>query len=238
MFRSEVYISSETNVEATDCCTAADCNKERVYAGDMDLKYCSKHRCNQDGCDGIKVSGNTYCETHTCEAADCLAWVPGGGPGDASRYCERHRICQHVDCNRFAFTRENGQGCMHCGAHYCHFAGCEEPRDRSGGGEYCQTHTCADEGCSKGRARENGFFCKSHECARAGCQFRAWLGQWCAQHQCARPGCKDEAAANHYCSKHLVCPVDSCGRFRLIEGGVVRGACEDREFDQAVIPDS
>lgn len=212
-----------------DSCSANDCSKERVHERDVDLKYCPEHRCSQEACNRSKAAGSNFCVVHTCEAPNCLAWVPGGDPGEVSRYCERHRICQHGDCNRFTFTRENGQGCLHCGAHYCHFADCDKPRDRVGGGDYCQAHTCAEEGCSKGKAKEGGFFCKSHECAWRECRNHVWLGEWCPQHQCARPGCADEAVANHYCNKHLVCPVDRCGHFRMLDGDSIRDRCEERK---------
>ncbi|KAG7136462.1 hypothetical protein HYQ45_006014 [Verticillium longisporum] len=125
-------------------CLALDCKNERFYSSESDLKFCADHRCTSPGCDRPKHTG-PFCASHTCEAPNCLAFaVGGGGPGEPTRYCDRHRVCQHDQCERFTHARENGGLSNFCGAHYCAWDGCEQAREGAGEGEHCKAHSCIE----------------------------------------------------------------------------------------------
>ncbi|PNH39511.1 hypothetical protein VD0004_g7391 [Verticillium dahliae] len=211
-------------------CLALDCKNERFYSGESDLKFCADHRCTSPGCDRPKHTG-PFCASHTCEAPNCLAFaVGGGGPGEPTRYCDRHRVCQHDQCERFTHARENGGLSNFCGAHYCAWDGCEQAREDAGEGEHCKAHSCIEVACVKGRTSAEGFFCKNHECDTKECRFRRWRGEYCPEHQCGKPGCAEEGTTDHYCSKHGTCSMVGCDRFRFADGSNVRDWCEEREF--------
>ncbi|CRK34031.1 hypothetical protein BN1708_016307 [Verticillium longisporum] len=199
-------------------CLALDCKNERFYSGESDLKFCADHRCTSPGCDRPKHTG-PFCASHTCEAPNCLAFaVGGGGPGEPTRYCDRHRVCQHDQCERFTHARENGGLSNFCGAHYCAWDGCEQAREDAGEGEHCKAHSCIEVACVKGRTSAEGFFCKNHECDTKECRFRRWRGEYCPEHQCGKPGCAEEGTTDHYCSKHGTCSMVGCDRFRFADG--------------------
>ncbi|EGY19999.1 uncharacterized protein VDAG_02015 [Verticillium dahliae VdLs.17] len=210
-------------------CLALDCKNERFYSGESDLKFCADHRCTSPGCDRPKHTG-PFCASHTCEAPNCLAFaVGGGGPGEPTRYCDRHRVCQHDQCERFTHARENGGLSNFCGAHYCAWDGCEQAREDAGEGEHCKAHSCIEVACVKGRTSAEGFFCKNHECDTKACRFRRWRGEYCPEHQCGKPGCAEEGTTDHYCSKHGTCSMVGCDRFRFADGSNVRDWCEERD---------
>ncbi|ROT43461.1 hypothetical protein SODALDRAFT_266365 [Sodiomyces alkalinus F11] len=222
-------------------CNHTDCRNERSYTGDADLKYCSEHRCSIAGCTHPREGPGLFCEGHTCEAPNCLAPVPGGGdPGQPTRYCERHCICQESHCQRFAHVRASGSLSLHCGAHYCHWEGCDKARESEAGSgaEHCKEHTCIEPGCAKGKTKADGYFCKNHECETKECRFRRWLGDFCPAHQCGKPGCDKEATTNHYCELHLTCSLVGCNRFRMVVGGTVLDRCEERELPAYSSPTS
>ncbi|KAM0323000.1 hypothetical protein ACHAQA_009099 [Verticillium albo-atrum] len=211
-------------------CLALDCKNERHADGEADLKFCSDHRCTSAGCDRPKQDG-PFCAPHTCEASSCLAFAMGGGnPGEPTRYCDRHRVCQNGQCERFTHARENGGLSNFCGAHYCAWDGCDQAREHLGHGEHCKAHMCVETGCVKGKTKEEGFFCKNHECDKKECRFRRWRGEYCPEHQCGKPGCAEEWTTDHYCAKHLTCSIVGCDRFRMVDGANIQDRCEEHFF--------
>ncbi|KAF6792987.1 NFX1-type zinc finger-containing protein [Colletotrichum sojae] len=218
-------------------CLQQGCDSERFHPNGVDMRYCPAHVCIQRDCSSPREPGSENCISHTCAAPACMAACPGaaGDANDASRFCDRHRMCSRTGCRSFAFVRPDGVSMPFCGAHYCRWegdGGCDAERDPAAEDKTCAGHICVDPGCL--RARDHGLegaqWCKdSHECKFRDCRWRRWLGDWCPEHQCGRPGCDRRGEHNHYCDRHRPCRTPGCDRFRWVDGENIMETCQERE---------
>ncbi|OHE90481.1 hypothetical protein CORC01_14222 [Colletotrichum orchidophilum] len=199
-------------------CLQQGCANQRNHPNGVDYRYCPDHRCDHQDCTNPKASPSSFCASHTCAAPSCLARCPGatGDPHDASRHCDRHRMCAAAGCRRFAHVSERGVTSAHCGEHYCKF----EPACNNGraedADETCAAHTCEERGCTRPKTRHRrdaGRYCKRHECETDDCWERKWLDkcktqQPAAAGQAAIPESSTEA-------RYQNCAVVGCQQLRV-----------------------
>lgn len=156
--------------------------------------------------------------------------MSGGEFGDPVRFCERHRRCLKLYCDRFCHVRENGLPSPFCGAHYCEFSDCGNEREAAA---HCREHTCGEPGCMKGRESMTGLYCKEHGCKTKGCHMKRIGREYCPYHECVVDGCEAEAKTNRHCEDHQR-PEGGYERRRQTLGGTTFATREDGKFNYEI----
>ena len=192
--------------------------------------YCQLHSCTQAGCPEAGEHGPfSYCYRHTCQQEHCASFAMG--LGNDRGYCDMHRQCARMGCNRRCHRRDNDEAAVFCGDHYCHRAGCNEERMAGHNTRHCIRHTCRYDGCWRGKTTAgDSDFCREHECRRVDCRFGRYMGMYCHRHTCIIQDCSLEARADDRCDHHKKCDVPGCLESVFIQGHTRHEGCERREY--------
>lgn len=103
------------------------CKCEDSGCGNLRIgeSVCSGHKCEYQGCQGVKIAGSSYCGRHKCTL--CSSFVK-----NETRYCDNH-LCKQIGCSETTY-----QSSGYCPSHKCEVDGCKGYRRN--GSRFCPNH--------------------------------------------------------------------------------------------------
>jgi len=208
-------------------CTKASCDEPRWFSNNPRAAntFCEEHfySCRVAGCSSFPASPPSsddqppsYCEAHSCNAAECSA-----PPQAGSTFCQNH-LCGVRKCTGSGASRS--QGYHYCNEHTCKAYNCANQKSSSG--VACRQHRCAVANCQEPEANtaEGRTCCELHACQLPGCgnpsrhaQNPAKVSPFCTDHDCRAPGCeraRDLDGGRSYCEAHDLCGKVGCERIK------------------------
>jgi len=208
-------------------CTKASCDEPRWFSNNPRAAntFCEEHfySCRVAGCSSFPASPPSsddqppsYCEAHSCNAAECSA-----PPQAGSTFCQNH-LCGVRKCTGSGASCS--QGYHYCNEHTCKAYNCANQKSSSG--VACRQHRCAVANCQEPEANtaEGRTCCELHACQLPGCgnpsrhaQNPAKVSPFCTDHDCRAPGCeraRDLDGGRSYCEAHDLCGKVGCERIK------------------------
>lgn len=202
------------NQHKVGTCGRSRCQEPQHRRGNgLVTRFCRRHCCSVETCDGEKPSVQAGCPRHTCLEAACLEVV-----AHKKHYCVRH-ACLSVGCPHRAVALSR------CKNHKCKYASC---KDEAGGSGYCREHEKREEsGSKRTRFDLQGTYYPTGEACRSpvlelqvgtmkGLQYKLDYPGFCTKivqpHRGSTTGrqCENPIhGGSNYCSTHL-CEIREC----------------------------